>query len=59
MPDSQRDPQEMQDKLDDVGREIDDAEDRAGEILGHQEQSFVDPGEIGREQTDDAIVPPG
>jgi hypothetical protein len=57
-PRGQERPADMQRRLDEVGGEIDRAEDQAEELTEHQGRTFTDPGTIGEEQTDDAIVPP-
>ena len=51
---------EMKERLDEVGDEIADGRKLAEETVEHKpEETFIDPGTVGTENTDDAIVPPG
>jgi hypothetical protein len=61
MTDEHLDPEQEHERLDDLGERIArtrrDAEDLVpGE---HEERTFADSGEIGRDQDDQTIVPPG
>lgn len=58
-PDPATDPEEQ--RLEELGERIEEVRDRAEHDLGEDddERTFIDPGTVGRDEVDDAIVPPG
>lgn len=53
---------EMQERLDDLQHEIDEAEDKAKGVLPEHEgdeETFIEGGTVASDEVDNTIVPPG